>query len=386
MKDRIFGASVLIVLAFTGVLLLESQSAASYPTYLLALLMLITIRDWGDVASIDLFWVLITLIGYLCLSSLWSQSSGIEEVFSILARGLLVLTFVVAFAETQQRGLVRRWLGLALAIAGTGACVLAMYMYLQDVDASRLVGMGQLDNEVVAGLVFAVVLILMLEVLITEPSIGWKMIAILSSVCLSAAIYLTDSRNAWISAVLGSLVFLFSHLVKDRERFVIAVSAMTVVLGTLVITLALGEESRDLLLPRGDSFRIDIWQVAWQRIQEADPIFGLGILTPDTIAVGGIEFDHPHSMYLSLIYQGGLVALLLFLVLLVMSIRTLLRNYELSDAKVAFGLLGVALPSYLLDGHELIDKVGETWFLFWLPVAIALGLAWRRIAERSDLP
>jgi hypothetical protein len=41
------------------------------------------------------------------------------------------------------------------------------------------------------------------------------------------------------------------------------------------------------------------------------------------------------------------------------------------------GILAIALPSYLLDGHEIVDKVGETWFLFWLPVAISLALRWR---------
>jgi len=56
----------------------------------------------------------------------------------------------------------------------------------------------------------------------------------------------------------------------------------------------------------------------------------------------------------------------------------LFAGYDRRSARLALGLLAVALTSYLLDGHELIDKVGETWFLFWLPVGIALGLAWNR--------
>jgi len=36
----------------------------------------------------------------------------------------------------------------------------------------------------------------------------------------------------------------------------------------------------------------------------------------------------------------------------------------------------MALPAYLLDGHELLDKISDTWFLIWLPVALALSLRW----------
>jgi hypothetical protein len=59
-------------------------------------------------------------------------------------------------------------------------------------------------------------------------------------------------------------------------------------------------------------------------------------------------------------------------------LNELLRSYEHPDAKLALGILGIALPAYLLDGHELLDKVGSTWFLLWLPVAIGVGLTWSR--------
>jgi hypothetical protein len=67
---------------------------------------------------------------------------------------------------------------------------------------------------------------------------------------------------------------------------------------------------------------------------------------------------------------------LLFLWLLSRTLRELARHFDESDAKLALGVLALALPSYLLDGNELLDKVGDTWFLIWLPVALALGLRW----------
>ena len=90
-------------------------------------------------------------------------------------------------------------------------------------------------------------------------------------------------------------------------------------------------------------------------------------------------------MYLAVLFQGGAVAAAMFAALLVMVVRTLFQNYESTDAKLAIGILGIALSSYMLDGHELVDKVGETWFLFWLPVAISVGLTWSQ-AQRLRLP
>ena len=91
-------------------------------------------------------------------------------------------------------------------------------------------------------------------------------------------------------------------------------------------------------------------------------------------------------MYLSVLFQGGLVGAALFAALIAAVVRTLFNHYGHRDAKLALGILGLALPAWLLDGHELIDKVGMTWFLFWLPVAISLGLAWMGRLDAKRLP
>ena len=107
----------------------------------------------------------------------------------------------------------------------------------------------------------------------------------------------------------------------------------------------------------------------------------MGVLTSDNIFAARMEHLHPHSMYFAILFQGGVVGFLLFgSLLLAGTLRVLLDNYQHPDAKLALGIFAIALSAYLLDGHELIDKVGSTWFLIWLPVAIALGLRWNRPA------
>jgi O-antigen ligase len=383
--DRIQINSALIVLCFVSVLALSSQSAASYPSYLLALSLLVTIRRWSDVFSSHMVWLVIALLGYLCASSFWSDPAMLRDVFGIAGRSLLVFLFTVALAECQLRGQLQRWLARALAVVGTCAAGGAIAAFVIEPNShGRLFGLGQLDNPVVAALVFSAVIVLVLQMIIVEGDRRWKMVGWASLVVVLVAVYLTGSRNSWISVGCAAGILVMAHRIKDRQRFVAGVVALLVLAVVAVTALLANEITRDWLLPRGDSFRLDIWSYAIEATWTESRWFGFGILTPDQIPVGDRLFSHPHSMYVTVFYQGGMIGLLLFLVLTAAALKVLLEEYQSPSAKLALGLLALALFSYLLDGHELIDKVGETWFLYWLAIGLALGLQWSRFVDQSD--
>ena len=378
-KDRMQVNAVLIVLCFVSVLSLGSQSAASYSTYFLALAMLFTVRQWNDVFSVRLVWGIVALLVYLALTSFWSTPFDSGEALSIFARAVLVFFFVIAFAECQLRGQLQRWLGRALAVVGSVATLAAIIVFIvTDPIDGRLNGLGQLDTHVIAALVFGVVLIFVVEVFIRDESRAWRMFAVVSGLLIASAVLLSDSRNAWVSVPIGLGIFILAHRIRDRQRFLAGVVAMSFVFAVLLGVLLAGDATREILLPRGDSFRPAIWSSVLSEVANQAPWFGQGILTDDNVFINDMEFLHPHNMYISVFFQGGLVGVVLFGVVLVGVLRVLFNNYDRADAKLALGVLGIALPAYLLDGHELVDKVGSTWFLFWLPAAISLGLAWSR--------
>jgi O-antigen ligase len=385
--DRIQVNSVLIVLCFSSVLLLGSQSAASYPSYLLALLMLLAFRRWNDVFATPIAWHVALLLLYQSATMLWSDSLDARSALGIVGRSVLIFTFVVALGECGLRGQAQRWLGRVLAVVGSVAAASAIVVFWMATPADgRLSGLGQLDNPVVVGLVFAVVLVLLLELVLDERGRAWRGVAILGAVFAIAAIWLSGSRNAWASASIGSLVLILAWRIADRQRFIAAVVALSLLVMVAIAALVLNDASREVLLPRGTSFRLDIWSTVIRDVVNENLFFGKGIVTPDQLVIDGITFDHPHSMYVSVLFQGGLVGLILFGVLIFSTFQSLISSYEQQSAKLGIGLLTTGLVSYLVDGHELIDKVGETWFLFWLPVGIALGLAWRQslVVERIE--
>ena len=385
-RDRIRLNALLIVLCFAGVLMLESQSAASYPAYLLAIAMLVRFRQWADVFAVRLMWAVAALLAYLALTSLWSEGVQAGDALSMLSRAAQVLLFAVAFAECQMRGDLQRWLGRTLAATGLLAALAGLGVFLMGhSENGRLIGFGQLDNNVVAALIFGVVLILITDEVLREQGASWRRFGAVGIGVVAAAVLLADSRNGQISAVLGVGALLIAHRVPDRQRFVVAVLGMGVILIAVLGALIANEAGRTLVLPRGDSFRPSIWLATLSAVVDGGLWFGRGILSDDTLVIAAGEFPHPHNMYLSVFFQGGLVGAALFATLIAAVLRTLLAHYHHRDAKLALGILGLALPAWLLDGHELIDKVGMTWFLFWLPVAISLGLAWvgRLDAKRS---
>ena len=157
LTDRITQNSALLVATFLAVLLLSSQSAASIPSYLLCATMLWHFRSWRDVFSCPMIWPIVLLLLYLPLTSFWSEEFSWRGFMSQLTRAVLTFCFVVAYAECQLRGVLQSWLHAALAVAGSIVAMLCITLFITNPpEDGRLNGLGQLDTQVVAGLVFGV--------------------------------------------------------------------------------------------------------------------------------------------------------------------------------------------------------------------------------------
>ena len=229
--DRINWMAVLIVACFVSVLLLSSQSAASYPTYALALLMIFSFEYWKDVFQLKIVrWVGLLLL-WLSLSTLWSDTFDLREATSVWTRALLVFFFVVAFAECQLRGQIQRWMAWGLSAAGSLAVGAAMINYfLTNPDDGRLNGLGQLDTHVIAALVYGVVLIFVIRALQLTDNKVITLITASAILLVSIAIFLSDSRNAWVSITIGVATYLTATKVEDPRRFLATLAALGVLM------------------------------------------------------------------------------------------------------------------------------------------------------------
>lgn len=142
-------------------------------------------------------------------------------------------------------------------------------------------------------------------------------------------------RKAWL---LGSGVFLL-------------VSALAVALGW-----------DEVLQNRGYSFRLVIWEDVWRRLtMDCGVWFGCG--ADGYVFLG--EFPHPHNAYLSVLYQGGALAALGFLIFSVMFIC---RTWRSPWFLVA--LFGGA--SMLTETGGIFTSPKPLWVYFWIPIFMAV--------------
>ena len=371
-------SATIMVAALASTFVLGSQSASSFATYLLALYVLAAAPRWR---SLFLDWGFLALVGllvYLPLTSLWSTPWDPRGALSQATRAVLVFAFVVSIAECMQVDWFRQRMTWVVSVVGASAATAAMWVFFATPpEDGRLNGLGQLDTHVAAGMVFAVAAICGLSWLLdagSPRSAKAKAAVTVAVAVLVVAVALTGSRNAMACGLLGVGVVLIARRAPSASHCVAWVVALAAALGgALIAAYVLVPGADTLILPRGDSLRLGIWSYYGERIAESR-WFGLGILTDDITEIDGLPVLHPHSLFLAVAWQGGLVGLTLLFVVIGATLKTLLHHFAAAEAKLGLAIWSIGLPGYLIDGHELIDKIGWTWLLFWLPVAIGLGL------------
>ena len=378
LEYRVPISATLLVLSLASMFVLTSQSGSSFPTYVLAAYTLLGFRRWSGLWFNWIFLLAVGVSGYIALTSFWSTPFDARGTLSQFSRAFLGICFVVAVAEGFRVDWFRARMTAALALCGGGAACAAVILFFADPPPDgRLNGLGQLDAHIRAALCFGVSLVCAIAWMTETRSATSRVVAGVFAVFLGVAVALSTSRNAWVTVPFGCLVFLISRYAPRRGLLAACGAAFAVV--AAAVTLALWfEPSRDALLSRGDGYRPDIWVEILGRIADHGPWFGNGVLTDDSVTVEGFVLPHPHNMYLAVLFQGGIVGLAAFVLLIALALRTLLAHLAEPEARLALAVFAIGLPAWLLDGYELVDKIGWTWMLFWLPVAIAVGLESRR--------
>ena len=373
--------ALLTGLSLLCVFLLPSQSGASFPTYLVALLVLLggtgRWREFFDARALP--FALLALLLYFAASVGWSQAASARGAFSICSRSVLMLAFMVALSTSMDRvPQTMRWLPRALAITAAIAAAAAIVdLQLHPTWDGRLAGLGQLRSSVMAGMAFNAGLVCAVSVLLTGAT-AWRATGAVCAALTAAAVYATGSRSAYLGGAIGVwTLLLWARRGSGAVNALVWFAGPALCAGAVAVVLTLEAGWTEVLFPRGDSFRIEIWAAEWRRLAAQGLWFGLGVLVPDDVVLQGQAFLHPHSLYLASALQGGLVGLLLLLGVLLAAGFNLYHARRLEEARLGLALLAAGMSAYLLDGWELIDKVSVSWLVLWVPVSIAVGVGSR---------
>ena len=373
---------LLVLLAFLAVLAAPLPGIPRLVTYVLGVLVLCSPALWRAAADSRVAVCAAALLAYLVLTSLWSEEPNTADALRMCIRALVLGCFVLAFADSIARGAAHDQIGRWFALGGGLVAAAAIGHFLLDPPPEgRLQGLGRVHNSVTAAQAFSVVTLVALDAAWRTPSSRWRLLAGASALVATLAVLLSGSRAAWAALPLGAAVLLLARTATSPGRFLGFLAATAAVLGFVVAVLVTGDLTRDYVLPRGDSFRFAIWESVVADVVRHGLWFGRGILTSDDTLLGDLTFRHAHSMYLAVLFHGGIVGSVLFAAVLGGSAYVLFRRLGFPDARLALALLVAGTVFWLTDGRQLVDRVGVHWWLFWLPVATAVGLVGRASSD-----
>ena len=196
----------------------------------------------------------------------------------------------------------------------------------------------------------------------------WPELILAFMLTLLCAGYILQSRSGLVGLLAVSLMTCFYHGFTNRLR----VSSLVIVGGCIGLAGWFSFEhvpQVNQLFARGDAFRFELWAALVREWQACGWWLGCGVNHQSSyVLASGGDILHPHSIYVALGIYTGLVSLLIFLMLMVATLR---RAWEFHDP---WGLyLAAALVSLAFDGSKLIGNPDERWLLVLLPAGLIMN-------------
>ena len=120
----------------------------------------------------------------------------------------------------------------------------------------------------------------------------------------------------------------------------------------------------DNLISRADSGRFELWFLLLDDFSKCSQVFGCGpSFETEQLIQGQYRIAHPHNIFLSLLLYTGLLSLLCFVLICLLTLYLSYIN------KTYWGLYLVSsLIALNFDGSHLVGNPEELWILVYLPL------------------
>lgn len=160
------------------------------------------------------------------------------------------------------------------------------------------------------------------------------------------------------STLLGYVLFFVFYFAYKRMLWL----GLGIIVGLLALGALVGID--ELLLQRGSSHRLDIWQAALHRLYtECGLWWGCG--RDKELLLG--RFYHPHSGYVAMLYRNGVIGAVLFVIFAVLYLRNA-RNEGMPWLLLSIFGWG----SVLTTTSGVFTTPQPLWVYVWLPTFMAI--------------
>ena len=309
-------------------------------------------------------------LGFLVLSLLWSPHLTPREASDVVRAFVLIhLLLAITIHLSCQDPLFLRRLLVSL---GAGAAVMAVIVMVRfyadhDFPGARLAGFGRIFNSNDIARLYGFAALTTYFGLVRGGD--WRSEKILYVVILASllgAVALTGSRGPALA--LATAVLAAAGSMRDWKLAAVVLLPAFILVGVALM----GEVDGLAVLRVGDGRRLEIWLTMWERIVEK-PWIGYGILADKTVPYAGGVAIHPHQIFLTNQYIGGLPATALLLLTLAAAGRVAYRGFRSDGSFVLTALLIFVVVAGMFDFGDLLVTINWVWLIFWLPIALICG-------------
>jgi O-antigen ligase len=340
----------------------------------------------------SLIWLsLLAYLGYMLLSSLWSDNFSTAVLWRDVRYTGYILSFILLtlYFFGRNRLLPPAILQLVTLVVIVAAAIsIATFEPVAQQPASlqhRMVGVGITDNPNPSAFIYGFFAVIALDY--ARRHWGEKLAYVYAAgfAIIFLFVILTQS-NTGLLALTAACTLLF---LADRRS-----AQPTLFIGLLLglVTAAYLAWSLGLLsaaVDAGFDKRLSIWQYVVEQWQAA-PVFGHGYQKVIVLAKNGTQstVNYAHSVFLATLRDGGLVGLFLLLLVYVFALRSALKMALTEHSSLYLCLFVFGLVCVLVDVDQIVTRPRELWVILWLPLACLmayeLGLAGEKSPDTVD--
>jgi putative inorganic carbon (HCO3(-)) transporter len=351
--------------------------------------------------------LVIALAAFFCwaaASTVWATDSH-EALLATQRYGLNFLLIPIVFTAVRTRRDLIWVVGAFIAGAVLSACFGLASPPNPTEDLARIEAAGLNANDLatvlVAGLVLAIGVASYAR---RSPLI--QLIAVSAAILCASSLVLTLSRSGLVA--LG-VALLASLLVASRRRgravaIAVVIASATVAYFAFVAPPEARERVTTFESDQGTG-RVDIWTVGWRMVEDK-PATGVGagnfrhttpeylLSAPGSIQRSDLIIDDPkvaHNMYLGALAELGVLGLLLFLTVIVLTVRETLRAarrfYEERDTRMealSRAVFAAQLGFLAAAFFASIEFNKQLWVLLALGPALSYLAGVRRRAPERE--
>ncbi|GGK21874.1 O-antigen ligase [Pseudomonas koreensis] len=237
----------------------------------------------------------------------------------------------------------------------------------------RLIGGGAFDNPLLSSHLFGFFSAYWLSVTMTCKRRQMMWLSVPAMAIMFMAVIGTGSRTPLVALTMAALWLCFICWNRRSVGLLVGLALS----GVAVVTLF-----AQMIIERGDSYRLEIWQLVLHKIAD-HPWIGHGYTATLAVDPGvGVNFQEPHSFALGVLYYVGIIGLLPWLFFLGWGLLSSWRQRVQPLLIIASTWLVFGIGAGLTEGGGIISRPKEHWFLLWIPLALIAALSINQRARR----